>query len=101
MTAVQVTAWMSEAGNYHATQEAADADTIELWLHAVSAPPEDKIEAVARAIHEAMDGFDSDVSDMGGYEWDAMAPGKDKGVWLGDGQRRFRMLAKAAIMALP
>ena len=56
------------------------------------------IEAVARAIHEAMRNFNDDVSDMGDYEWDDLAP--DKGIWRGDGQRRFRALAKAAIEAM-
>ncbi len=94
MTAIQVTVWLSEAGNYHATQEAAEADTIERLFKEAGAPEE--IEAVARAIHEAMG--DNDVSDMGTYEWDELAA--QNGGWLGEGQKYFLALAQAALKAV-
>lgn len=56
MTAVQVTAWMSEAGNYYATQEVAEADTIErLMIHTERDQLKEMNEKLVKALKPLID----------------------------------------------
>ena len=58
-------------------------------------PVEVDIEAAAKALQKAM--ADHDVSDMDSYDWEELAPGQ--GVWRGEGQDRFKALAKIVLQA--